>query len=88
MRARREKSSSTLSPERADTSTETGIWEAEAQREACSLGTWRPSGEVLAVCLVGRVEEGVRRELVVLPPPPASEGKKDCRLETLEGVSG
>lgn len=74
IRARRENSSSTLSPERAETSTETGTEASEAQREATSEVTSRPSGATVTVFCV--------------PNPPLDEFNEPqaALLLTLEGV--
>ena len=52
IRASRPKTSSIFSPDRADTSTETGIPCVDAHRDASSADISRPSGAIVTVCVV------------------------------------
>ena len=88
MLASRLNSSSTPSPENADTSTTTGKLDLEAHLDATSADTSRPSGDVVAVHLVPeRSEPALDRTEA---SAPTSEGSRDCLLDTLEaaGVCG
>src|SRR6266536_769668 len=85
MRASRENSSSTFSPDRAETSTATGMFDFEAQRDASSADTSRPSVATVAVILEPKPAPVDDR---TEPLPPESKGKPDCLLETLDGVCG
>ena len=82
--ANRLKSSSTFSPDSADTSTATGTFDFDAHCDAASMATSRPSCDVVAV----------QFDPILIDPslercePPASKGKDDCLLDTLDGVVG
>jgi hypothetical protein len=73
-----------LSPDKADTSTATGTFDFDAHRDAASKVTSRPSCDVVAVQFDPMLMES--------PPercePPASKGKDDCLLDTLDDVVG
>lgn len=84
MRASRVNSSSILSPERAETSTATGMFDLDAHRDASSGETSRPSGATVAVILVPALGLLIDRN----DPPPESNGNGDCLLDVLEGVPG
>jgi hypothetical protein len=88
MLANRLNSSSTPSPENADTSTTTGMLDFEAHLDATSADTSRPSGDVVAVHLVPeRSEPALERTEA---SAPTSDGSRDCLLDTLDaaGVCG
>jgi hypothetical protein len=82
IRANRLKSSSTFSPDRADTSTATGTFDLDAHRDAASLVTSRPSCETVAVQFEPRLIEPPRERC----EPAASKGNDDCLLDTLDDV--
>lgn len=83
IRANLLKSSSTFSPDNADTSTATGILDLEAHLEASSSETSRPSGEMVAVILVPAPGLPIERR-----DPLESNGNGVCLLEVLDGVAG
>jgi hypothetical protein len=78
------KSSSTFSPDRADTSTVTGTFDFDAHLDAASFVTSRPSCAVVAV----QFEPMLIEPSLERCEPPASKGKDDCLLDTLDDVVG
>jgi hypothetical protein len=77
--------SSTFSPERAETSTDTGTLADEAHLAASSAETSRPSGAIVALSCEPNPMAAVDVEATELPP---LKGKEELLLLTLEGVVG
>lgn len=84
IRASRLNNSSTFCPDKAETSTATGIFDFVAQSNASLALTSRSRGAIVAVILVPMLGPVVERT----EPPPESHGKDDCLLEVLKGVRG
>jgi hypothetical protein len=72
-----------LSPERAETSTETGMFDEDAHFEASSVLTSLPSGAIVALSCDPRP-----MPLFELTELPASKGKAELLLLTLDDVAG
>ena len=83
--ARRLKTSSTFSPDNAETSTETGMLAVEAHFADSSAETSLPSGATVALSCEPSPIAAVEVEATELPP---LKGRDEPLLLTLEGVVG